>query len=96
MEMQARLLAVDIPCDQVSQCGLVSFIDPTQQCAFPVYKPYSLVSPTAASAKAAAQQQLGLAAQARALSQQTPVPCPAIAIVPPKLSCTASKCQTVQ
>ena len=31
-EAQARLLAVDTPCDQASQCGTVAFTDPRNQC----------------------------------------------------------------
>src|ERR1035437_2738976 len=67
-EAEARLLAVDTPCDQASQCGLVSFTDPAKQCVFPAFKAYSLVSPTAAAAKLASDQQLLLAEQARELS----------------------------
>lgn len=94
-EAEARLLAVDTPCDQASQCGTVSFTDPRNQCAMLVYKPYSLVSPTAAAAKAASDQQLELAANARKLSQQPLVPCPALFVVPPVLACVASKCLAV-
>lgn len=93
-EAEARLLAVDTPCDQASQCGLVSFTDPANQCVFPVFKAYSLVSPTAA-AKLASDQQLLLAEHARELSPNPIVPCPAYAIVIPSLACVASKCQTV-
>jgi len=35
-QAEARVLAVDTPCDQASQCGTVSFIDPRNQCALPV------------------------------------------------------------
>ncbi len=95
-EAEARQLAVDTPCDQASQCGTVSFIDPKALCPMPIYVPYSLVSPTAAAAKTAADQQRELAAKARSLSQQPLVPCPAIMSIAPNLACTASKCQVVQ
>jgi hypothetical protein len=94
-EAEARLLAVDTPCDQASQCGLVSFTDPAKQCVFPVFKAYSLVSPTAAAAKLASDQQLLLSEHARELSPNPIAPCPAYAIVIPRLACMASKCQTV-
>lgn len=91
-EAEARLLAVDTPCDQASRCGTVSFTDPRNQCALPVYKPYSLLSPTAAAAKAASDQQLELAAAARKLSPQPLFACPALFVMPPVLACVASKC----
>jgi hypothetical protein len=92
-EAESRQLAVDTPCNQVSQCGTVSFVDPKSQCPLPIYVPYSLVSPTATAGKAAADQQRELAALARALSQQPLVPCPAIMTIAPNLACVASKCQ---
>jgi hypothetical protein len=95
-ESEARLLAVDTPCDQAAQCGTVSFTDPKDRCAMPIFKPYSLVSLTAAAAKAASDQQLVLAAHARELSSQSPIPCPAFAVRLPVLVCMASKCQVVQ
>ena len=94
-EAQARLLAVDTPCDQASQCGTVSFTDPRNQCGLLVYKPYSLISPTAAAAKAASDQQLEMAANARKLSPQPLVACPALFVMPPVLACVASKCIAV-
>ncbi len=94
-EAEARLLAVDAPCDQASQCGTVSFTDPRNLCGFLVYKPYSLISPTAAAAKAASDQQLEMAANARKLSPQPLVACPALFVMPPVLACVASKCQAV-
>jgi hypothetical protein len=94
-EAETRLLAVDTPCDQASQCGTVSFTDPRNQCAMLVYKPYSLISPTAAAANAASEQQLELAANARKLSPQPLVACPALFVMPPVLACVASKCVAV-
>ena len=92
MEAEARMLAVDHPCDQVLQCGVVVFTDPKNPCAMRVYQPYSLVSTTAAAAKTASDQQLALAARARELSPQPPVACPAYFGLPPGLACVASRC----
>lgn len=91
-EAQARLLAAEVPCDQTSQCGVVFFTDPKNQCATPVYKPYSLVSVTAAAAKAVSDQQLALAAHARELSPQPLVACPDYFSLPPVLACVESRC----
>ena len=53
-EAQARSLAADDPCQQVSECATVAFLAPTGNCASLSYKAYSLVSSTAAAASAAA------------------------------------------
>jgi len=91
-EVEARALAVDTPCDSVLQCGVLVFTDPKDQCAMPVYKPYSVVSATAVAAKTASDQQLALAAHARELSPQPLFACPAYASLPPVLACVASRC----
>jgi hypothetical protein len=91
-EAEARALAVDTPCETILQCGVVVFTDPKDQCAMPVYKPYSVVSATAAAGKTASDQQLALAAHARELSPQPLFACPALASVPPVLACVASRC----
>ncbi|MEI7536134.1 MAG: hypothetical protein WCJ76_02940 [Comamonadaceae bacterium] len=93
-EAEARVLAVDRPCDTILQCGVVSFTDPKDQCAIPVYQPYSLVTVTAAAAKVASDQQLALAAHARELSPQPLVACPAYASLPPVLACVTTRCIT--
>jgi hypothetical protein len=95
-ELEARQLAVDAPCDQVSQCDSVGFTDPRDPCGMWSFKPYSLVSSTAAAAKLASDQQRELAAQARKLSPQPDVACILLVKVPPVLACTASKCQVAQ
>ena len=91
-EAEARALAVDTPCDTILQCGVLVFTDPKDQCAMPLYKPYSLVSVTAAAAKTASDQQLALAVHARELSPKPLVVCPAYASLPPVLACVASRC----
>jgi hypothetical protein len=92
-EAEARQLAADTPCDQVSQCGSVGFTDPRDPCGQWSFKPYSLVSTTAAAAKLASDQQRELAAHARELSPQPNVACLLLVKLPPVLVCTASKCQ---
>jgi hypothetical protein len=92
-EAQARSLATDNPCQQVSQCGTVAFLAPTGNCASLSYKAYSLVSPTAAAASAAAAQQQALASQARALAPSPGMACAAMVIAPPQIACNASTCQ---
>lgn len=93
-EAEARTLGVDTPCNSVLQCGTLVFTDPKNQCAMPVYQPYSLASATAAAAKLASDQQLALAAHARELSSQPLIPCPAYIGLPPVLACVASRCIT--
>ena len=61
----------------------------------PVSILFTAVSPTAAVAKAASDQQLELAATARKLSQQPLFPCVALFVLPPVLACVASKCIAV-
>jgi hypothetical protein len=95
-ESEARLLGVDSPCDQVSQCSALGFTDPKDPCGMWYFKPYSLVSSTASAAKVASEQQRELAAKARELSSQPNVACIAIVKVPPVLACIASKCVPVQ
>ena len=94
-ESEARLLGVDSPCDQVSQCSALGFTDPKDPCGMWYFKPYSLASTTASAAKAASDQQRELAAKARELSSQRDVACIAIVKVPPVLACIASKCVPV-
>lgn len=92
-EAEARSLAVDNPCGQVSECGAVAFLAPTGACATWSYKAYSLVSSTAGAASAAASEQQVLAGQARALAPASDTACAATVIAPPPLACNASKCQ---
>jgi len=94
-EMEARLLGVDSPCEQASQCSTLEFTDPKDPCGMWYFKPYSLVSATARAAKSASDQQRELAAKARELSSQPNVACIAIIKVPPVLACVASRCVPV-
>jgi hypothetical protein len=94
-EGEARSLAADSPCDQLSQCGTIVFLAPTGACPALSYKPYSLVSATAAAASAAAAQQQALAIAARTLAPPPAIACTAVINPPPPLACTAAKCQAV-
>lgn len=90
-EAQARALAVDSPCSSTAQCGNLVLGEYTG-CGHPVYKPYSLVSASAAAASAAAAEQRELAHQA-AMLKTGDMACIALAPRPPTLACRASTCQ---
>ena len=91
-ESQARVLAADTPCSQTTQCGVVNFLSPVGPCANWSYKVYSIVSPTAAAAASAAQEQVNLANRALALAPPTGIACPALVAAPPMPACVAEKC----
>jgi hypothetical protein len=91
-EAEARAVAAVSPCATVAQCGVLKFQSPTSTCANWSYKPYSLVSPTAAAASAAAAEQNALARNALALGPASDTACPAVVPREPVLSCTANTC----
>jgi len=91
-EAEARAAGVLSPCADVSQCGVLSFQNPSGGCLSLSYKPYSLVSPTAAAASAAASEQNALARQALALVPSSGISCPAVLPAPPVLTCAAGSC----
>ena len=90
-EAEARTLAVDQPCLIDSQCGALSLSPTDAACTWPAPKAYSLVSPTARQAEAAATEQRSYATL---LMNTTPpsVICPMIAPAPPVVACEAQKC----
>jgi hypothetical protein len=90
-EAEARAAGVTTPCADTSQCGVLTFQGP-QTCGNWSYKPYSLVSPTAAAASAAAQEQNVLARQALLLAPPSNIFCPAVVPPVPVLTCVASTC----
>jgi hypothetical protein len=92
LEAAARASGVSSPCTQSSQCGLLTFLEPTA-CPMPTYQVYSLVSASAAAASAAASEEIIVAAQAIALDPGPFGPCPAFVIVPPIPVCVANVCQ---
>ncbi len=94
-EMEARSLAVESPCTSAGQCGNLAFLAPAGTCRNWSYKPYSLVSPTAAAASAAAQEQQQLANHAASLARPSDIACPAVVNQPPVLQCVSSVCGAV-
>lgn len=91
-EAEARAAGVVSPCADVSQCGILPFLSPSASCPSWTYKPFSLVSPSAAAASAAAQQEIVLAALAIALEPPSGIGCPAFIALPPVLTCAANAC----
>lgn len=92
-EAEARAAAALQPCAEVAQCSLLEFqaTDP-RNCTNWSYKPYSVVSPTAAAASAAAAEQQVLARKALSLAPPTNIACPAVMPPKPVLSCVANAC----
>ena len=91
-EAEARAAGVASPCANVSQCGVLVFLSPSATCPTFTFKPYSLVSPSAAAASAAAQQEVVLAALAISLSSPSEVTCIPFIAFPPVLTCVANAC----
>ena len=91
-EAEARAAGVTSPCADASQCGVLTFQSPTPTCVNWNYKTYSLASPTAAAASAAAQEQNVLARQALVLAPPSNIACPAVVPAVPVLTCVASTC----
>ena len=93
-QAQAVTLAVASPCNAAQQCGVLSLTQPAGHCALASYRPYSLVSPTADAASAAAANERTLAEHAASLSP--PTACPQSIQVPPSAVCVANACQAAQ
>jgi len=93
-QAQAVTLAVASPCNAVQQCGVLSLTQPAGRCAIASYRPYSLVSPTADAASAAAANERTLAEHAVSLSP--PTACSQSIQVPPTAVCIANTCQAAQ
>jgi len=91
-EGEARAAGTASPCTAASQCGLLTFQNPSPTCVNWTYKAYSLVSATAAAASAAASEQNVMARQALALAPPSGVVCPAVVPQPPALTCIAGTC----
>jgi predicted small lipoprotein YifL len=64
---EARTLASDTPCTQTAQCSVLNFDAGRTPCENPASIDYSLASPTAAAASAAATAYSSLMQQANAL-----------------------------
>jgi hypothetical protein len=89
-QAEAASLGVPTPCDQAQQCGLLTFQTPSGQCLAASYQAYSLVSPSADAASAAAAQEVSLAT--RAAQASPPTVCTQALVRPPTLSCVANTC----
>lgn len=90
-EAEARALAVDQPCLIDSQCGALNILPTDLNCTRPAPKAYSLVSPTAAQAEAAATAQRSYATQLMNMNPPSVI-CPMIAPAAPVVACEAQKC----
>ena len=94
-ESEARILGVGNPCSEAAQCASLAFLSPSTDCAVWTYKPYSLTSPTAVAAGAAAIAQNDSAAAARTLAPHQSSPCLGRIGAPPVLMCSANLCMAV-
>ena len=92
-QAQAIALAVPTPCNAAAQCAVLTLTSASGHCAVPDYHAYSLVSPTADAASAAAPNERLLAEHAVSLSPQAA--CPDSITVPPTATCVANTCQLV-
>ena len=90
-QAQAISLAVPSPCNAAAQCGVLSLTTASGHCAVADYHVYSLVSPTADAASAAAANERILAE--RAVSLAPPSACTASIAAPPTAACVANTCQ---
>jgi hypothetical protein len=91
LEAQALALGVDTPCSQSSQCGVLTFLEPSS-CPGPSYKVYSMVSASAAAASAAAAQEVSVAEAAIAIAPPPTGACTNVIIAPPIPVCVANHC----
>ena len=90
-QAQAIALAVPSPCNAAAQCGVLSLTTASAHCAVADYHVYSLVSPTADAASAAAANERVLAEQAVSLAP--PSACTASIQPRPTPACVANTCQ---
>ena len=90
-QAQAVALAASQPCNAAAQCGVLTLTQVSGHCTAPDYRVYSLVSPTADAASAAAASERALAEQAANLAP--PSACTASVRVPPEAACVAGTCQ---
>ncbi len=90
---EALTLATVSPCSAVQQCANLALVQPNGHCSSTDYHPYSLASPTAAAASAAAADERALAQHAVAIAPPPITACTAVVTLPPDLACTANVCQ---
>ena len=92
---EALSLAPASPCNAVQQCGALTLVQPQGHCAATGYTPYSLVSPTAEAASAAAADERVQAARAISLAPPPATACTTLVVAPPTLGCVANACQAI-
>ena len=89
-QAQAVSLAASSPCNAPTQCGVLTLSIASDRCEVPQYLVYSLVSPTADAASAAAANERSIADRVVTLGQ--PSACVASIPVPPTPACSANAC----
>jgi hypothetical protein len=94
-QAEALSLAPASPCNAVQQCANLQLVSAHGNCGTVSYHPYSLASPTADAASAAAADERALAMHAISLSPPPTVACIAAIVAPPTLGCVANTCQAV-
>jgi len=94
-QAEATSLSPASPCNAVQQCASLPLVSPQGSCGAPHYRPYSLVSPTADAASAAAAQERTLAGHALSLAPGTVVACTSVVVAPATLGCVANTCQAI-
>jgi len=92
-QAEAVALAPASPCDSARQCGNLTFSQPQGNCAVFSYHTYSLVSPTAEAASAAAAEQRSLADHATTIAPPPYTSCVTSAGAQPTPVCVANACQ---
>jgi hypothetical protein len=94
-QAEAISLAPATPCNAVQQCANLQLISAHGNCGAASYRPYSLASPTADAASAAAADERALALHAISLSPPPVLACAQAIVAPPTLGCVANTCQAV-
>ena len=89
-QAQAVALAASSPCNAAAQCGVLTLELASGRCETPDYHVYSLVSPTADAASAAAANERSIADRVESLGP--PSACAAIIQLPPTPACSANAC----
>lgn len=92
-QAEAIALAPASPCNAVQQCANLTFVEPNGHCTAVNYRPYSLASPTAEAASAAAADERALALHAVAIAPPPMTACATLVTLPPNLACMANTCQ---
>jgi len=92
---EAISLAPASPCDAVQQCANLAMLQPAGHCTSFAYHTYSLASPTADAASAAAADERALAIHAVLIAPPPVTACAQSINPPPALACVANTCQAV-